>query len=218
MEEFEKFIFLQFERFGYEMKVQIMDGQFLFKHKDKDKEDYWIVSDGLWAMEHQYELFQELKKEHKNEFPRADKNTSILLLINMESENITEDDERFVQIENDPLYFKKYVLTYTAKAFSTLMQKINGMEVSLLEDIVMNNHIFVDLTCNEEYAKLLYTIVHKLPFVPVHTENVKDYDNQLSFSPAIAPLYGSLEKFPEKENDIDSFIETLINDYEDEED
>ena len=82
MEEFEKFIFLQFERFGYEMKVQIMDGQFLFKHKDK--EDYWIVSDGLWAMEHQYELFQELKKEHKNEFPRADKNTSILLLINME--------------------------------------------------------------------------------------------------------------------------------------
>lgn len=115
MEEFEKFIFLQFERFGYEMKVQIMDGQFLFKHKDK--EDYWIVSDGLWAMEHQYELFQELKKEHKNEFPRADKNTSILLLINMESENITEDDERFVQIENDPLYFKKYVLTYTAKAF-----------------------------------------------------------------------------------------------------
>lgn len=216
MEEFEKFIFLQFERFGYEMKVQIMDGQFLFKHKDK--EDYWIVSDGLWAMEHQYELFQELKKEHKNEFPRADKNTSMLLLINMESENITEDDERFVQIENDPLYFKKYVLTYTAKAFSTLMQKINGMEVSLLEDVVMNNHIFVDLTCNEEYAKLLYTIVHKLPFVPVHTEKVKDYDNQLSFSPAIAPLYGSLEKFPEKENDIDSFIETLINDYEDEED
>ncbi len=216
MEEFEKFIFLQFERFGYEMKVQIMDGQFLFKHKDK--EDYWIVSDGLWAMEHQYELFQELKNEHKNEFPRADKNTSILLLINMESENITEDDERFVQIENDPLYFKKYVLTYTAKAFSTLMQKINSMEVSLLEDVVMNNHIFVDLTCNEEYAKLLYTIVHKLPFVPVHTEKVKDYDNQLSFSPAIAPLYGSLERFPEKEDGIDSFIETLINDYEDEED
>lgn len=216
MEEFEKFIFFQFERFGYEMKVQIMDGQFLFKHKDK--EDYWIVSDGLWAMEHQYELFQILKEGHKNEFPRADKNTSILLLINLESDKIAEDDERFVQIENDPLYFKKYVLTYTARAFSTLMQKINSMEVRALEDVVMNNHIFVDLTCNEEYAKLLYTIVHKLPFIPIHTENVKDYDNQLSFSTAIAPLYGSLENFPEKENGIDSFIENLINDYEDEED
>ena len=102
----------------------------------------------------------------------ADKNTSILLLINLDSEKIAEDDERFVQIENDPLYFKKYVLTYTTKAFSTLMQKINSMEVRALEDVVMNNHIFVDLTCNEEYAKLLYTIVHKLPFVPVHIEKM----------------------------------------------
>lgn len=211
MENFDKFIFSQFEKYGYEMKSQILDGQFLFKHKEKD--DYWIVSDGFWSMDNQHELYEVLVTGRKDEFPRADKNTSLLMLIDTELEAVDEDDTRFVQIENNPLYFKKYVLPYSKASFVALMQKIQKSEKQSLHSLVMQNNVFEDLKCNEGYAKLLYTIVHKLPFIPVRTEEVMDYQDLLFFSPSIAHLYDSLENF----SDEDIFIENLINKYENEE-
>lgn len=216
MEEFDKFIFQIFERFGYEFKCLVLDGQFLYKHHEK--EDYWIVSDGFWGMDHQDELYEVLDREHKDEFPLANKNTSLLLLIDTEAENVADDNLDFVRIENDSLYFKKYVLPYTKAAFKGLQEKFEQMEVGSVEDIIMENDIFEDLKNNEGYAKLLYSIIHKLPFIPIKTDGLKEFQHELNYSPETEDLAVSLGDFPDKEEQQDSFVENLIKEYEDEED
>lgn len=216
MEEFDKYISQIFERFGYEFKCQILDGQFIYKHHVKD--DYWIVSNGFWAIEHQDELFDVLDKEHKDEFPLAPKNTSLLLLIDTETGKVTDDNVDFVRIENDLLYFKKYVLPYTKAAFKCLQDKLKQMKADSVDEIIMSNEVFEDLKDNEEYAKLLYAIIHKLPFIPILAGETKEFEDELSFSLATAPLLKSLDSFPEKEEQYEPFVENLIKEYENEED
>lgn len=216
MEEFDKFIFQIFERFGYEFKCLVLDGQFLYKHHEK--EDYWIVSDGFWAIKNQGDLFEALDKGHKDEFPLANKNTSLLLLIDTEVENVADDNLEFVRIENNSLYFKKYVLPYTKTAFKGLQEKLEQMKAASVEDIIMENDVFEDLKNNEEYAKLLYTIIHKLPFIPIRTDGLKEFHHELNYTPDTEALAESLNGLPEKPEQQDSFVENLIKEYEDEED
>lgn len=215
MEEFNKFIFHIFEQHGYELRCQILEGQSLYKHKDKD--DYWIISDGFWAIENQYKLYEALTKDYKGDFPHADKNTSLLLLIDIEREAEGNEDARFVQMENDPLYFKKYVLPYTKSSFDELKAKLESMKAGSVEDIIMRNEVFEDLKKNEEYAQLLYTIIHKLPFIPISTEGKKDLNDVLFFSLETSPLAISLDTFPNEREQQDAFIENLIMAYENKE-
>lgn len=215
MEEFDKFIFQLFERFGYEFKCQLSKGQALYKHQQKS--DYWIVAKGLNAMKYQYDLYTDLTDEHKDECPLADKNTSLLMLVDMESDrDLTEDEDLFVQMENEPLYFKKYVLPYTQAAFDELQEKMVQMKAESTEEIIMKDEVFEDLTQNKGYAKLLYTIIHKLPFIPIITDVAKELDNELKISLDVVPLAKSLDSFPEEEEQYDSFIEKLIKEHEDE--
>lgn len=214
MVEFSKYIFRLFERFGYEFKCQLSEGKYLYKHQQQA--DYWIVSDGLGAMEQQYDLFTALTVKYKEQYPLADKNTSLLMLVDMESYKEPENGNLFVQMENDPLYFKKYILPYTHTDFEDLEGRLKAMEVESIEDIIMRNEVFEDLIQNKGYARLLYSIIHKLPFIPIITDGAKDLDNNLDISPDITPLANSLESFPEKEEQFDSFIENLIKLQEDE--
>ncbi len=216
MEEFDKFIFQLFERFDYEFKCELSKGRYLYKHQQKS--DYWIVSDSLKVMKQQYDLYMALTVEHKEECPLADKNTSLLMLVDTDSyKRVTEDESLFVQVENEPLYFKKYVLPYTKTAFDELQKKMVRMEAESAEDIIMKNEVFEDLTQNKGYAKLLYTIIHKLPFIPIIIDGAKELDNKLNTSFGIAPLAEkSLDSFPDEEEQYDSFIEKLIKEHEDE--
>lgn len=222
MVNFDKFIFSLFEKYGYVPKGAIMEGMFLFCHRQYV--DYWIVTHGLLDENEQYELFQNLTQNAENatKYPYARKNMSLLLLANMdELDDEAKKDENFIHLENDPLYFKKYVLPFTLSSFEELKELIRDKKEDGIEPLIMRDDTFEDLKSGRGYAHLLYSIVHKLPFIPIQVAGQKDFQQDLMYSShAVLLLADKLESFSQDmtqkaQND---FINELIKSYEDEED
>lgn len=216
MENFENHIFSLFEKYGYGCLGQLQAGKYLFKHHTND--DYWIVTEGLMEENEQFELYKELTKVQAKKYPCANKNTSILLLVNMEKyEDEVSVVSRFVRLENDPLYFKKYVLPFTQSSYEDMMKVAQEKKAQSFEDLIMRDETFEDLKNGEGYANLLYSIVHKLPFIPIEAVEQKEFHQELTYSSeAIKELADSLDDYPENSKYLDGFIEELITDYEDE--
>ena len=217
MENFENHIFSLFEKYGYVCKGQLQAGKYLFKHHEND--DYWIVTEGLMEEKDQFELYKELTQTQADKFPCANKNTSLLLLVLIdEPQDVSKMGAQFVKIENNPLYFKKYVLPFTQSSYESMVKVVQEKEFSSIEDLIMKDETFEDLKNGEGYANLLYSIVHKLPFIPVEAAEQKEFHQELTYSSdAIKELADSLDDYPENTEYLDGFIEELITDYEDEE-
>lgn len=217
MESFENYIFSLFEKYSYVCQGQLQAGKYLFKHHEND--DYWIVTEGLMEENDQFELYKELTKVQAEKYPCANKNTSLLLLEDMDKlEDKVNVDLRFVRLENDPLYFKKYILPFTQSSFEDMMKVVQEKEVPSIEELIMKDETFEDLKNGEEYATLLYSIVHKLPFIPIEAVEQKEFHQELTYSSdAIKELADSLDDYPENSKYLDGFIEELITEYEDEE-
>ena len=217
MENFENYIFSLFEKYGYNSLGQLQAGKYLFKHHTND--DYWIVTEGLIEETKQFEIYKELTQTQADKFPYANKNTSLLLLVLIgKSQDVSKMGAKFVQIENNPLYFKKYVLPFMQSSYEDMMKVVQEKEAQSIEDLIMKDETFEDLKKGEGYASLLYSIIHKLPFIPIEAAEQKEFHQELTYSSeAIKELADSLDDYPENSKYLDGFIEELITDYEDEE-
>lgn len=217
MENFENHIFSLFEKHGYECLGQLQAGKHLFKHHTND--DYWIVTEGLMVEDKQFELYKELTMTQAEKYPCANKNTSLLLLVDMDKmQGGDKLESLFVRFENNPLYFKKYILPYTQSSYENLMKVVQEKEIPSIEDLIMKDETFEDLKNGQGYAKLLYSIVHKLPFIPIDAAELKEFHQELTYSSdTIKELAGKIANYKQEQKDLDSFIEELITNYEDEE-
>ena len=96
-------ILTEFNRAGYQ-KEEVEDVLFL---KHKENHDFWICTKSF-DLEHQHELFEKainFWKQHKE----SEKNISVLIL--REVDHLSNDEiDWSIEIENDPLFFKKYVM------------------------------------------------------------------------------------------------------------
>lgn len=121
------------------------------------------------------------------------------------------DSFRLVGIENDPLYFKKYVLCYTNESYENLASMLQDSSVA---DLAMEDDMFDRMLKETELGavSLLYGIMHKLPFISVKGQNA-DRDNQeifFSASSNAGELNDFLDSLPDDENDIIGVIGNLI--------
>lgn len=217
MENFENHIFSLFEKYGYVSQGQLQAGKYLFKHHEND--DYWIVTEGLMEENDQFELYKELTKVQAEKYPCANKNTSLLLLVLIdEPQDVSKMGAQFVKIENNPLYFKKYVLPFMQSSYEDMMKVVQEKEAPSIEDLIMKDETFEDLKNGEGYANLLYSIVHKLPFIPIEAAEQKEFQQELTYSSdSIKELADSLDDYPDNAQHLDGFIEELITEYEYEE-
>lgn len=209
MTEFMNFIIRLFGENGYKAIPQPdQDKPLVFKN---DKfEDYWIIAEGLKAYHKQAELFDWFKDNIVNRYPLSEKNTSLLLLIDTDKQQGKLDD---VAIENDALFFKKYVLPYTVGDFQVLKEKIKNLEDETFEGLIMNEKSFEAVRRGEGYATLLYTIVHKLPFLPIRVEQQQVEQQTFAFkTPEIAELFDSLNDLPSnlENEDANRFINNYL--------
>lgn len=156
-----KFITELFKQFNYEVIDEAGDISF-FKHINY--KDFWIIVNAVNAFKlEDQETIAGKAKTTFAQYKEAEKNTSLLVLLQVEqtSEGILND---IVEIENDPFYFKKYVLTYTKSSMEAIEQY--GIKDFSLR--LMQPRYFQALKKEAEVSgpyHLLYSIAHKLPFL-----------------------------------------------------
>lgn len=210
MTEFMNFIIRLFGENGYNAIPQPdQDKPLVFKNDTF--EDYWIIAEGLKAFQKQADLFEWFTSDIINRFPLSEKNTSLLLLIDKDKQQGNFDE---VGIENDALFFKKYVLPYTEGDFKELKAKIKNSEDGTFESLIMKDDSFEAVGKGEGYATLLYTIVHKLPFIPIQVERQQVEEHNFTFKNLkIANLFDSLNDFPVDINSEEArkFINNYLN-------
>ncbi len=155
------FITELFKQFNYEVIDEAEDISF-FKHINY--KDFWIIVNAVNAFKlEDQETIAGKAKTIFAQYKEAEKNTSLLVLLQVEqiSEGILDD---IVEIENDPFYFKKYVLAYTKSSKEAIKQ----YSIKNFSSILMQPRNFQALKNEAEVSDpyhLLYSIAHKLPFL-----------------------------------------------------
>ena len=155
------FITELFKQFNYGVIDEAEDISF-FKHINY--KDFWIIVNAVNAFKlEDQETIAGKAKTIFAQYKEAEKNTSLLVLLQVEqiSEGILDD---IVEIENDPFYFKKYVLAYTKSSKEAIKQ----YSIKNFSSILMQPRNFQALKNEAEVSDpyhLLYSIAHKLPFL-----------------------------------------------------
>lgn len=207
METFRDFTKKLFIGQGYLVLGEIINGILFLK--SSVHEDYWLIADGLECYDNQEDLFQSLQSKYYVKYPLAEKNTSLLILYDFKSEPI--DRNRIIEIENDPIFFKKYVLGYTKESFEKMVALLGN---SSLADAAMDNGFFSMMLNEGEFgpASLFYSIMHKLPFIPLTPKLVcrQGQDILYSGNSNAEELVNFLDNLPDEDEIIKHAVCNLI--------
>lgn len=158
--------FKLFDQFKYDV-IDKTDGISFFKHLNYN--DFWIVvnAEEKFELEEQKTIAEKAKTIFA-QYKEAEKNTSLLILLQVKQ--ISEDIlDAIVEIENDPFYFKKYVLAYTRSS----KEAIEEYGIEDFSSILMQPENFQALKNETELSgpyHLLYSIAHKLPFLMTNVQ------------------------------------------------
>lgn len=207
METFIDFVRKQFEENGYSVLGNIHNDVLFLKNKEH--EDYWLIALSLECYQNQDNLFQEIQSSFLEDYPLAIKNSSLLILYDTKT-GLLEGNE-LIEVENDPLYFKKYVLAYTEDSYKELKDILGDVSVS---DLAMNNEMFTKMMTEEDLgpATLLYSIMHKLPFILLKQTTVDKGDQTILYSAGsnAKELIPFLDNLSDEEMDISQAVENLL--------
>lgn len=212
---FRDFILNEFTHNNYNLLGTVLDGVNFLKSNEHD--DYWLVAGSCDWYEKQENLHQGIQAKFGAEYPLFEKNASMLILHDLESASL--ESYQLIDIENNPLYFKKYVLCYTNDSYGELVAMLQDVSVA---DLAMEDDMFDRMLKETKSgaASLLYGIMHKLPFISVKAQNA-DRDSQgIVFSPSsnAEELNYFLDNLPDDENDIIGAISNLIKVVDNEQD
>jgi hypothetical protein len=162
--------------FKEEKYSKVEQDSFFSIWKNSEENDFWIIDENF-DYENQREIYEKYKvimneqiMNKQKKWP-YEKNTSVLCLQQIKR---NDDFEKAVIIENDPFYFKKYVLLYSIEDWNQLAT----MNLDDFKHLIMDAEIFEKFKKNDKYHfyELLYKIVHKLHFLKINF-NEKELKN-----------------------------------------
>lgn len=173
---------------------------FTYRKNDAKIEFFVIASidQKLFVSIDENKLFSEISKAIKNTSSytaEVDKNTSLVLCVAKDNKLKSLDalEKKELQTEENPYFFKKYVLSYDEKIVQELFGEVlktyneSSSFTKYIENIVTNPERFrnykLNLVNNEDYM-LLSKIIMKVPIIPV-----KVPDNQ-----SIKPLASMIQE------------------------
>lgn len=213
MDEFTALISRLFQQNNYhQVPVQGENNILYFRHTTY--EDNWLVAQGVKVYDMQQETYEKFLEQFKSVYSIVEKNISLLMLID---NDMLQEDIDEVGIENDPLYFKKYVLRYDESSLSSLKRRIESLAEKHFEDLIMQEGTFNAMKNGDSGATLLYSIVHKLPFIPIKVQGKQMRNNNLDIfsSPQLVELYDKITYLDP--DSFDGFVESNVNIDNDEE-
>ena len=204
------FILGLFQQYGYQILGKM---NHIIVVKSDDFEDYWLIAEGLETFERQSKIHDELVNGILKDYPKFEKNTSLLLLVDGEA-----NWEENMSIEKDPFVFKKYVLNYTGAAFAQMREMVE--QCGGVENAVMKEEVFKCLAYGRDNggAALLYGIMHKLPFIPIKAHSIGENNVPLTFSdPQFFTWLEMFNNMSDSAEDISQFVDSLLIDENNEE-
>ena len=212
METIENIIQSVLVRTGYS-SCEIVEGLCLYGHNSKS--DFWIIQDYVEDLLESkqgeaYHLFRQHQLEAGQE-----RDASMLVLVNLDDVDLK--GETIVRIENDPFFFKKYVLCYSKKA----LEELDGLlkDGRKIEDLALDKSVFECLKNDSENSgyQLLYSIIHKLPMISVdmYIEN-RDTDNTFKPTEAEKIAVDFMEGITRECYDSENLVSKLKNQIESE--
>lgn len=153
LESFLKELFeeLAYENYSFsfvDKEDKLIDGSILFK--DTLKSNYYLllfvdsVSELKVILKKQARYFF-LLKEFFSDLREVDKNTSMIIFL-----RTMEVNYESLLLEEDPFYFKKYILPYTSKQFESFSEEYTNQFMELGIKNVLNN-IISDVDLFEEF-------------------------------------------------------------------
>lgn len=170
-------------------------------------------------------------KESSSYIAEVDKNTSLVICVakddKLKSEELLGSKE--LQIEENPYFFKKYVLSYDARIaddmFGEMLKDYNNSTdiTKYLEDFITNPEKFRNFKLNpinNETYMLLSKIIMKVPIIPVKipdSQSIRSLANMIQESIVANNLQKAqalvvlLSEEQNKENDVDNNISQIIN-------
>lgn len=207
MGTFKEFILGEFAHNNYTFLGKVQNDVCFLKNNEHD--DYWLVAEGYGSYEKQEDLYQGVYEKFGSEYPLFEKNTSLLILYDCEGDSL--DSSRLIDIENNPLYFKKYVLCYTNESYEDLVAMLQDSSVA---DLAMEDEMFDRMLKETELGavSLLYGIMHKLPFISIKEQNADRENLGILFSASsnADELNDFLDSLPEDEDGIIDVVGNLI--------
>lgn len=204
------FIIRLFQQYGYQILGEM---NHIIVVKSVEFEDYWLIAEGLETFEHQSDIHDELVNRILKDYPKFEKNTSLLLLVDGEA-----NWEENMSIEKDPFVFKKYVLNYTDTAFAQMRGMVD--QCGGVENAVMNEEVFKCLANGRDNggAALLYGLMHKLPFIPIKAHSIGENNLPLTFSdPQFFTWLEMFNNMSDSAEDISQCVDSLLIDENNEE-
>lgn len=140
-------------------------------------------------------LFSDISKSLKNSssyMAEVDKNTSLVLCVAKDIKSTFDMlEKKELQIEENPYFFKKYVLTYDEKTAKKIFEEIlhtyneNSSLTKYIESIVTDPERFRNFkinAVNNEVYMLLSKIIMKVPIMPVKipdNQSIKPLKNMI---------------------------------------
>lgn len=198
------FIKNTFQQFGYHEIGRLDD---FIVMKMNEFEDYWVIAEGLDAFKRQSEIHDSLASGLLKDYPKFEKNTSMLLLV--KNKVVYEDN---MNVEKDPFMFKKYVLNYSDEALVEMGELINQHEG--IRNAVMQEDVFKRLAEGNKNggAALLYGLMHKLPFIPVEANPVRETEVPMFFTDSQFRTWMDMfSNMSDTAEDISQFVDSLLN-------
>ncbi|PJJ41380.1 ABC-three component system middle component 1 [Hallerella succinigenes] len=212
METIKSYIEKIFKRYGY--KTLIAKDEYLIL-SGLNNNDFWIVTHSF-DVNNQDLFFKICEKEiEEKRYEAFEKNVSLLYLNEVDSIT-TEIRNESVKIENNPFYFKKYVLLYEKSAWDDLATKISDD----INTCLLNPLYFDELkTDNCSPFSLLYEIAHKLPFFKIQVESSENIEVEKNFSTSNEQINDTYKWLTSLKNDKDTIehciekeLEAISND------
>lgn len=169
------------------------DYQILFANRtEKNKFDFYLIMIlkekdlKLGKLETTFEKALE-KILYTYKYPGLDKNLSLLLVVEREVLDYTEEFSRKIyHFEEDPFYFKKYMLPYTLEQYDSLKKTLNSNMnvIEQLDNLISDKNLFSEFkeskNINRSKNGMIYDLISKiyikLPFLKLKV-NKEDLPN-----------------------------------------
>lgn len=170
---------------GYEsLQIDYFKSIIFTYRKNDAKIEYFVVASidqNAFLITDENKMFSDISKVIKNASAytaEVDKNTSLVFCVAKDNKLKSFDalEKKELQTEENPYFFKKYVLTYDEKIVQEVFEEIlktykeSSSLTKYIESIVTNSEKFrnykVNAINNEDYL-LLSKIIMKVPIMPV---------------------------------------------------
>ncbi len=161
-----------FQAYGFSAQ-RVNNSKLYSINNNKNKISFWLViqEDNLaLLLKDQSELYSECK--NTCDHLALEKNLSMLILWNTGGYVGIKDMKRKVMsVEEDPYFFKKYVLYFSSKEKTALYETIGPYSTpQFFKDKIISQDVFARYkkdALSQSWQALLYRIAIKLPFIPI---------------------------------------------------